>query len=136
MTPWTVTRQAPLSMGFSSQEHWSKSSVPSPGNLPNIGIQPVSLASPALAGGFFTTSASWEALILRAYTSHLGSIILSEISWSEKDRYYMICYLHVESKKKKNDKIVNMKKDTHRESKLVVTSGEREVGSGNTGVGD
>ena len=47
----------------------------------------------------------------------------------------MICYLHVESKKKK-DKIVNMKKDTDRESKLVVTSGEREVGSGNAGVGD
>ena len=39
-------------------------------------------------------------------------------------------------KKKKKDKLVNMKKDTDRESKLVVTSGEREVGSGNAGVGD
>ena len=47
-TPWTVAHQAPLSMGFSRQEHWSGLPCPSPGDLPNIGIEP---ASPALAGG-------------------------------------------------------------------------------------
>ena len=48
-------------MGFSRQEYWSGVPFPSPGNLPYPGIEPVSLMSPALAGGFFTTSATWEA---------------------------------------------------------------------------
>ena len=53
--------QAPLFMGFSTQEYWSGLPCPSPGELPNPGIEPTSLTSPALAGGFFTTSATWEA---------------------------------------------------------------------------
>ena len=61
VTPWTVDRQAPPSMGFSRQEYWSGLPCPPPGNLPNPGIKPTSLTSPALAGGFFTTSATWEA---------------------------------------------------------------------------
>ena len=57
---WTVACQTPLSMGFSKQEYWSELPCPPPGDLPEPGIKPVSLTSPALAGGFFTTS-SWEA---------------------------------------------------------------------------
>ena len=53
---------APLSMGFSRQEYWSGLPCPPPGDLPDPEIEPVSLMSPALAGGFFTTSATWEAL--------------------------------------------------------------------------
>ena len=60
-TPWTVAYQAPLSMGFSRQEYWSVLPFPSPGDLPNPGIDPGSLMSPALAGGFVTTSNAWEA---------------------------------------------------------------------------
>ena len=45
VTPWTVARQAPLSMGFSRQEYWSGLPFPSPGDLPNPGIEP---GSPAL----------------------------------------------------------------------------------------
>ena len=56
-TLWTAARQAPLSMGFSRQEYWSGLPFPSPGDLPNPGIES---KSPALAGGFFTTSATWE----------------------------------------------------------------------------
>ena len=52
MTPWTVARQAPLSIGFPKQEYWSGLPFPSPGDLSEPGIEP---ASPALAGGFFTT---------------------------------------------------------------------------------
>ena len=48
-------------MGFSRQEYWSGLPFPSPGDLLNPGMEPVSLRSPALAGGFFTTSAAWEA---------------------------------------------------------------------------
>ena len=58
-TPLTVL----LSMGFSRQEYRTGSPYPPPGDLPNPGIKPVSLMSPALAGGFFTTSITWEALI-------------------------------------------------------------------------
>ena len=43
MTSWTVTFQAPLSMGFSRQEYWSGLPCPPPGNLPNPGIEPPSL---------------------------------------------------------------------------------------------
>ena len=60
-TPWTVAHQAPLSMGFSRQEYWSWLPCPSPGELPNLGMEPVSLLSPLSAGRFFTTSATWEA---------------------------------------------------------------------------
>ena len=55
VTLWIVARQAPLSMGFSRKEYWSGLLFPSPGDLLNPGIEPMSLVSPALAGGFFTT---------------------------------------------------------------------------------
>ena len=53
--------QAPLSMEFSRQEYWRGLTFPPPGDLPNPGIEPVSLTSPALVDGFFTTSTTWEA---------------------------------------------------------------------------
>ena len=59
-TPWTVACQAPLSMGFPRQGYLSGFPFPSPENLPNPGIKPMSLASPALAVRFFNT-ATWEA---------------------------------------------------------------------------
>ena len=61
VTLWTVAHQAPLSMGFSRQENWSGLPCSPPGDLSNQGIEPMSLTSPAWAGGFFTTSATWEA---------------------------------------------------------------------------
>ena len=51
-TPWTVARQAPLSMGFPRQEYWSALPFPFPGDLPNPGIEPM---SPALQVDSFTT---------------------------------------------------------------------------------
>ena len=60
-TLWTVTHQVSLSMGFFRQEYWSGLPFPPPGNLANPGIKPVSLMSPASAGGFFTTNFIWEA---------------------------------------------------------------------------
>ena len=57
-TPGTAALQAPLSMEFSRQEYWSGLPFPPPGDLPNPGIKPVSLTSPALAGGFFIISAT------------------------------------------------------------------------------
>ena len=63
VTPWTVAHQAPMSMGFSRQEYWSGLPFPPPGDLPDPGIEPSSLRSPVLAGGFFTSSATWEVVI-------------------------------------------------------------------------
>ena len=58
VNPWTVASQAPLSLGFPRQEYWSGLPFLSPGDLPDSGLEPT---SPALAGGFFTTSATWKA---------------------------------------------------------------------------
>ena len=62
MTPQIVARQAPLSMGFSTQEHLSGLPCPPPEDFPNPEFEPASLMSPALAGGFFITGAMLEAL--------------------------------------------------------------------------
>ena len=61
VTLWTVALQTPLSTGFSRQEYPSGLPYPPPGDLPDPRIKPVSLTSPELAGGFFTTSAMWDA---------------------------------------------------------------------------
>ena len=69
-------------MEFSWQEYWSGSPLPTPGDLPDPGIETASLSSPTLAGGFFTTAATWEA--------PLKGIMLSETSQTESDRYCVI----------------------------------------------
>ena len=61
VTLWTIVHQAPLSMEFFRPKYWSGLPSPSPGDLPNPGMQPASLMSPALTDRFFTTSATWEA---------------------------------------------------------------------------
>ena len=57
----------PVSMGFSRPEYWSGLPCPPPGDLPNPEVDPMSRVSPALAGEFFTTSATWE-----VYFRHVG----------------------------------------------------------------
>ena len=83
-TLWPVARYTLLSMGFFRQEHWSGFPCPLPGDLPNPGIELVSLMSPALAGRFFTT---WEAHQLHIYThkyiSTLHLVLLSTLMRSE-----------------------------------------------------
>ena len=65
VTPWTVGHQAPLSMKFSKQEYWSGLPFPISGDFPDLGIKPVSLASPALVGGVFTTAPPGKSLKIR-----------------------------------------------------------------------
>ena len=64
---WTASFQASLSRGFSRQNYWSRLPFLPPGDLPNPESEPLSLVSPALAGGFFTTSAAWEATVQAAF---------------------------------------------------------------------
>ena len=55
VTLWTVACQAPLSMGFSKQEYWSGLPYPPPGDLPDLGMEPATPASPALQADSFPT---------------------------------------------------------------------------------
>ena len=58
--PLVCSLSGPLSMKFSRQECWSGLPFATPGDLPDPGIEPVSLMPPALAGRFFITSATWN----------------------------------------------------------------------------
>ena len=60
MTPWNVAHQAPLSMGLSRKEHWSRLPFPTPGDLTDPGIELESAVYRAFAGVFFTTRATRE----------------------------------------------------------------------------
>ena len=70
MTPWTVTCQAPLSMGFSRQEYWNGLPFPSPGDLPDPGIEP---EFPALAGRFFPAETPLGSLQNQMFSHSSGS---------------------------------------------------------------
>ena len=85
VTPWTVACQSLLSMGFSRQEYWSELPCPPPEDLPNPGIGPRSLMSPALAGGSFTTRATWE-----AHEILKGDLITSRIYEHSTFRYMVL----------------------------------------------
>ena len=60
-TQWIVARQASLSMGYPRQEYWRRSPCSSPGDHPDLRIEPTSLMSLTLAGGFFTINTTWQA---------------------------------------------------------------------------
>ena len=68
VTLWVVDCQASLSVEFSRQKYWSGLSCPIPGDLPNPGIKPMSLTSPALAGEFFTTSTKCWCIYIYTHT--------------------------------------------------------------------
>ena len=63
-TLWTIDCQAPLSLGFSRQEYWSGLPCHPSKDLPNPGIEPVSLTSPALVDIFFTTEPPGKPIFL------------------------------------------------------------------------
>ena len=79
--PWAVAYQAPLSMGFPRQKHWSGLPFHLPGDLPNPGIKPASLALPALAGGFFTTEPPGKSALYSRFPLTLVAMILRQASW-------------------------------------------------------
>ena len=83
--PMDCSLSVPLSMEFSRQEYWSGLPFPTPGDLPGPEIKPASLASPALASKFFTTSATQEAQVcvcvyiyIYIHETLLGSLVYSQ----------------------------------------------------------
>ena len=75
-------------MQFSRQEYWKGLPLPTPGDLPNPGIEPTSLVSPALAGEIFTTSSTWPITwhIILAQEMKLINIINSRVSWYQESQ--------------------------------------------------
>ena len=71
-TPWTVAHQAPLPMGFPKQEYWSWLPCLPPRNLPDAATEPMSPASPAMAGRFFTTEPPGKPKQSHRYKEKLG----------------------------------------------------------------
>ena len=86
VTLWTVARKSPLSMGFSRQEYWSGLWCPPPGDLPDPGIEPVSLRSPTLGGRVFIISATWKARIIYKL-NHMKLLVF--------DKNYSLCGLSI-----------------------------------------
>ena len=84
----TVAHQAPLSRGFSRQEYWSGLPCPPPGDLPHPRTEP---ESPALAGRFFTTSATWEAYI--SWCQGLFQLLLLSLSFLTVSQDKIIVYV-------------------------------------------
>ena len=92
-TLWTVAHQAPLSMEFSRQEYWSGWPCPPPGGLPDPGIEPMPLMSPALVLRFFTTSATWEALDVPEdpQSEHVENHLFLFYPWSVQLLFFVFC---------------------------------------------
>ena len=93
VTLWTITLQAPLSMGFSRQEYWNGVSCPPPGDLLDPGIKLAFLKSPALAAWFFTTSVHLRSLLQTWYMSGYMSVALSDSLWNS--RFFKTCIPHI-----------------------------------------
>ena len=83
-TLWAVARQAPLSTEFSRQEYWSELPFPTPGDLPDSRIEPV---SPALGGRFSTTESPGKLIHRQYYTTLIKKKNLHLITWSRHNDY-------------------------------------------------
>ena len=75
LVPWIIVCQAPMSTVFSRQEYWSELTFSTPRDLPDPGIEPVSLMSPALEGRFFTSDATWEAQLSKTWINYSFSLM-------------------------------------------------------------
>ena len=91
MTLWTVGHQALPSMGFPRQEYWSGLPFPSPGDIPDPGIKPVSFTCSALAGGFFTISTTNKDLLY--YTRNYIQCFVIIYNGKESEKVCMYMYI-------------------------------------------
>ena len=96
VTQWNVACHAPLSMGFPKQEFWSGLPFPSPGDLPDPGIEPT---SHALAGGFFPTEPLGKPHILSNDTLFLNKSMFFIYISSPSPPHTCTYYKHIISKK-------------------------------------
>ena len=94
VTPWTIARQAPLSMEFSRQEFWSGLPFPPAGDLPDLGIEPESPVSLGLADGFFITNTTREARVSwvprLTLLDLMNKLDLLTFSWNRTPSYFTL----------------------------------------------
>ena len=93
-TPWTAAHQAPLSMGFARQEYWSGLLFPSPGDLSNPGMEPMSPVSLALAGRFFTTESPGKPSYIHTHT-HTHTHTYTYVYMCHIYTYVSYIYTHI-----------------------------------------
>ena len=96
-TLWATAHKTPLSMEFSRHEYWSGLPCPPPGDLPHPGTEPLTLRSPALAGGFFTTR-GWE-VCWRAYPGHIYLCAQSRAGSTEGLQWMLVKWIKIHVKK-------------------------------------
>ena len=90
-TPWTVAHQAPLSMGFSRQEYWSGLPFPSPGDLPNPGMEP---RSPALRADALTSEPPGKPIL--DYSQLINSVVIVSVdSKTTQPHTHIYIYIYV-----------------------------------------
>ena len=94
MTPWTVARQTPLSVGFPRQEYWSGLPLPSPGDLPNSGTEPASSALQADYTEPPVNSCKNDRIYNRGTEMREQGIILLALSWDVCSRDSHFSLLH------------------------------------------
>ena len=94
---WTVAHPAPLPMGFSRQEYWSGLPCPPLGDLPHPEIKPLFLVVPALAGRFFTASATGEHIKTSIFVGNRHYKMKEKLSFLPKTKKYLWFYFcHLE----------------------------------------
>ena len=137
-----VAHQAPLPMGFSRQEYWGGLSCPPPGDIPDQGIKLASLTSPALAGRFFTTRATWEGpweIINHCYYCFeplsFGAICytaiynwymcLPEVSLSKSLRHFSLYWAHFRVVSSRRDPVTWAEKNSSYQQAHVITFNHR-----------
>ena len=92
-TLWTVALQAALSMGFSRQEYWSGLPCPPPGDLPDPGIEPMSLVYPSLTDMFYIpgiNSTTWEAPWFRGVSVNIWIVVYVKKSDLKAEKYGLL----------------------------------------------
>ena len=91
----TVAHQAPLSMGISRQEYWSGLPFPTLGDLSDPGIKPMSLVSPVLAGGFFTTEPHRKPHLSEGLCSNIWVCSHENVSFSDMCGVFFVLFCFV-----------------------------------------
>ena len=92
-TPWSGVHQAPLSMGFPRQEYWNRLPFPFPGDIPNPGIELESPASPALAGGFFTSEPPGKPKYGKGQSKFIKSFYMGSLSHNSLSCWFSVHFL-------------------------------------------
>ena len=107
--PWTIAHQVPLSVKFSSQKYWSGLPFPIPGDLPNADIEPASLASPVLAGRFFTTDHQGSPKMIPTSIENMKTFDCVQLMRTGRYKHYTEDKIHCTENKNKREIVTSVR---------------------------